>query len=537
MAIRVVHSPGFEQLGALALAAGRSQSQGGGFSDTQRAITARDIALIRERAQVAAARERNFGRAVPSSKIESPEARNRRRQADLGHMIQEFGVIDKQKQEEEQRREQAETNQMILTKQAEIIGRDQSLTDQEKLVGLRQLGRKDKLLKRQNPSAQEVFAKSVVVDLDTGMKYTRNKNGEYKQLENGDGKKSADFGKAIKTARDNLLLLFENQNPDLTDDERIEFITQLGSNVILDEAKRIVEEQNESVALAETLQELMKTNEGRFVQISGLEGRRSAPGRGVISSIDESGKRTSSVFSGSSTQSVEFSRSVAEEEDPLSLRASALSGELGTLRRPDGGVSTEISVTVTDSRLNRGRATNIPLLVNGVPNIDDLLAGKPATSKQVDAAIKRAQARVSEGAFLPSFDNIELAEKVAENRHLEEERRVSNESDTVIDLSKMKPEEVIKQFQGLKPQERREFVNQLTEDELKVFVDHLPKIQRSAVRRAIKRLEEEQSRSRPSQVRIRDAAERLERVLFNFQEQSTSMRHPRNRFQRQGRGL
>lgn len=490
MAIRVVHSPGFGQLGALALAAGRSRSRGGGFSDTQRAITARDTALIRERATVTAARERNFGRAVPSSKIESPEAKNRRMQAEVG--------------------------QMILTKQAERIGREMTLNDREKRIALAQLDRREKLLKRQEPKAQEVFESSIVTDRDTGLKYFRNKNGEYKSLEGDSEKKSADFTKAISTARKNLIQ---------AEDERVAIAGKddpppnfdFSSDEILAEAERIVTEQNESVALAETLQELMDRD--RFVQLSGLEGRRNPPGRGIISSIDESGKRTSSAFSGPSTQSVEFSRSVAEEEDPLSLRASALSGELGTLRRPDGGVSTEISMTVTDSRLNRGRATNIPLLVKGVPNIDDLLAGKPATSKQVDAAIKRAQARVSEGAFLPSFDNIKSAEKVAENRHLEEERRVSSESDTVIDLSKMKPDEVIKQFQGLKPQERQEFLEQLNEDELKIFREHLPKAQRGAIRRAEKRLEEELSRPRPSKTRIRDAEARLKRVLFEFGEQ------------------
>ncbi|KKN44076.1 hypothetical protein LCGC14_0696820 [marine sediment metagenome] len=388
MAIRVIHSPGFGQIGALALAAGRSRSRGGGFSDTQRAITARDIALTRERALVAAARERNFGRAVPSSKIESPEAKNRRKQAEVG--------------------------QMILTKQAERIGREVTLNDREKRIALAQLDRREKLLKRQEPNAQEAFESSIVTDRDTGLKYFRNKNGEYKALEDGSEKKSADFTKAIEAARKKLEsderersgLAGENPNLDFSGDQ------------VFAEAERIIQEQNETIALAEALQESMDRD--RLVQLSGLEGRRSAPGRGMISSIDESGNRTSSTFSGPSTQSVEFSRSrsVAEEEEPLAL--------------PPKGES---------------------------------------------------------------------------------------EGDTVIDLSKMKPKEVIKQFQELKPQERQEFLEQLNEDELKIFREHLPKAQRGAIRRAEKRLKEELSRSRPSKARIREAEKRLARILFEFGEQ------------------
>ena len=53
-----------------------------------------------------------------------------------------------------------------------------------------------------------------------------------------------------------------------------------------------------------------------------------------------------------------------EEED-------ALGGELGILSRPDGGHSSEISLTVTDPRLNQGRPTNIPSLIRGQVGVED----------------------------------------------------------------------------------------------------------------------------------------------------------------------
>jgi len=102
-----------------------------------------------------------------------------------------------------------------------------------------------------------------------------------------------------------------------------------------------------------------------------------------------------------------------------------LSGELGTLQRPDGGVSTEISVTVTDKRLNNGRPTNIPLLVKGQINVGDLLADKHWTREQENIAIERAAQRVKEGASLPAYETIDEAVSAAIARHKQEERRVT----------------------------------------------------------------------------------------------------------------
>lgn len=94
----------------------------------------------------------------------------------------------------------------------------------------------------------------------------------------------------------------------------------------------------------------------------------------------------------------------------------ARTGELGTLKRSDGGISTEISITVTDKRLNKGKPTNIPLLVKGQISVDDLLDGKNHTRKQEEIAIKRAVERIKAGASLPSFENIDEAVKAAETR-------------------------------------------------------------------------------------------------------------------------
>jgi len=96
---------------------------------------------------------------------------------------------------------------------------------------------------------------------------------------------------------------------------------------------------------------------------------------------------------------------------------SALSGELGVIQNPLGGVSTEKSITVTDPRVNQGRATNLPLLVNGQSpeSIQRILADE-GTQEDIDIAINRALQRVSEGQELPSFESIDLAVEAAKAR-------------------------------------------------------------------------------------------------------------------------
>lgn len=115
----------------------------------------------------------------------------------------------------------------------------------------------------------------------------------------------------------------------------------------------------------------------------------------------------------------------------------ALRGELGTLRRPDGGVSTEISITVTDKRLNDGKPTNIPLLVRGQKDVDALLRDKAPTREQEDIAIKRAAERVKVGASLPSYGSIDAATKAAESRPASAKTPVPQSRPVIVDLYNM----------------------------------------------------------------------------------------------------
>lgn len=92
-----------------------------------------------------------------------------------------------------------------------------------------------------------------------------------------------------------------------------------------------------------------------------------------------------------------------------------ITGELGIKSRPDGGGSSEISITVTDPRLNGGRPTNIPLLVQGQTGVNDLLAGKQWTPEQEDIAVRRAMQR-SYGRAVPSYGTIPEAVDAARAR-------------------------------------------------------------------------------------------------------------------------
>lgn len=87
-------------------------------------------------------------------------------------------------------------------------------------------------------------------------------------------------------------------------------------------------------------------------------------------------------------------------------------GELGALDRPDGRQSTEISITVEWD----GRYANIPLLVEGQTGVKNLLAGEEITDKQMDIAIKRAQERVNDGAYLPTYETEAFAIEDARKR-------------------------------------------------------------------------------------------------------------------------
>lgn len=107
---------------------------------------------------------------------------------------------------------------------------------------------------------------------------------------------------------------------------------------------------------------------------------------------------------------------IPEHAPPQPGEDDARRGELGTLHNPDGSVSTEISITVTDPSLNGGRPTNIPLLVRGQQGVEDLQAGADPTDEQQGIAIRRAVERVKNGSSLPSFDTIEQAAAAAAER-------------------------------------------------------------------------------------------------------------------------
>ncbi len=85
-------------------------------------------------------------------------------------------------------------------------------------------------------------------------------------------------------------------------------------------------------------------------------------------------------------------------------KTDARTGELGQVKN-----SSEISITVTDPRLNDGKPTNIPTLVKGQLDVEQLADTLEPTKQQQEIAIKRAAARVEAGASLPGFETIDEA--------------------------------------------------------------------------------------------------------------------------------
>jgi len=94
----------------------------------------------------------------------------------------------------------------------------------------------------------------------------------------------------------------------------------------------------------------------------------------------------------------------------------ALRGELGVLYNKKGEATTELSITVTDKRLNQGKPTNIPTLVKGQVDVPALQEGGAPSQAQEDIAIKRAAERVKAGANLPSHDTVDAAVTAARAR-------------------------------------------------------------------------------------------------------------------------
>jgi hypothetical protein len=106
----------------------------------------------------------------------------------------------------------------------------------------------------------------------------------------------------------------------------------------------------------------------------------------------------------------------ATAPETLALTDTALTGELGALDRPDGGQSTELSITIPIGTKGRERFVNIPLLVEGQVNVAGLLRGEKPSVEQEEIAIERAMERVEGGAALPEYDTPEEAGGVAQRR-------------------------------------------------------------------------------------------------------------------------
>jgi hypothetical protein len=124
-------------------------------------------------------------------------------------------------------------------------------------------------------------------------------------------------------------------------------------------------------------------------------------------------------------------------------------GELGVLPRTDGDVSSELSLTVTDPRLNQGRATNIPSLVQGQTGVHQMLTDPKwsPSQQQEQIAIQRAAQRQAAGAYLPSFPTVPQAVHAAQHRSHEkgDEVAYTQQQNQTMDPS------VIQAVYGVKP--------------------------------------------------------------------------------------
>jgi len=117
---------------------------------------------------------------------------------------------------------------------------------------------------------------------------------------------------------------------------------------------------------------------------------------------------------------------VIDAQPPDFSHMDARSGELGRFDNSDGSNSTEISITVTDPRLNGGRPTNIPTLVQGQVDLDALRNSRNVTDQQQEIAISRAIERVKIGERLPSFNTIEEAVSAAQDRSAYKSELIDN---------------------------------------------------------------------------------------------------------------
>lgn len=260
MPIRVVHGD-VGAVGALAVAAGRGRGARQRRSEDLQAQTAIDVAQLRRDAIVQQARARN---AAAASRVIGADREGRRRQEDRQQLLE-----------------------MELTEQAERIGREPTLNDREKRMALEISARQQKLLKPKEPSPQQIFDQVIVADPATGIRYYRNKNGEYRPLETGEKEKSRDFGKVIERAIGSLGAA-EKERADI-DDFGPPARTDFSMDEIAAEARRLMDKDAQNAALAEMLRlvaEKSTLNEVRLPTREQsrrlLEKRPSIPRRSIL---------------------------------------------------------------------------------------------------------------------------------------------------------------------------------------------------------------------------------------------------------------
>jgi hypothetical protein len=131
-------------------------------------------------------------------------------------------------------------------------------------------------------------------------------------------------------------------------------------------------------------------------------------------------------------------------------------GELGEIKNPDGTTSTEYSITEYVPEL--GGWVNIPSLVKGQVDVRNLLDGNQITRQQMGIAIRRAIARVENGAMLPSYPTVDEALKAADSRTPEEKYKPYKKSAKPKRKPLSTPSKSVKQSE--------ENLKNLTEDEL-----------------------------------------------------------------------
>lgn len=112
-------------------------------------------------------------------------------------------------------------------------------------------------------------------------------------------------------------------------------------------------------------------------------------------------------------------------------KLSAVTGELGLLKRLDGDgrVSDEISITVRNP--SGAGYVNVPTLVRGQVNVKNLLSSNKVSPLQRRIALARARDRVAKGQYLPEYPDVKTAVDAAKKRSKARGRLAENPQDYV----------------------------------------------------------------------------------------------------------